>query len=220
MSETERTTTGSGDTGGLTTDARDLVLAIDTATEWLALSVVQVEPRRGLPFGPRVENASELASHLAEVGREHSSALIPAIDALLATAGAEPARVAGIVVGVGPGSYTGVRIGVATAKALARAWSAPVVGVGTLLALMPADLEVGATGLGVLDARRGNVYAQAAVRLPGPHARYAPEGEPVKVPRDSLSARFPGLREGGDRPDAAALARSAVAGGTLDVYYL
>jgi len=77
------------------------------------------------------------------------------VHALLGDAGCAPEDLTGIAVGTGPGSFTGVRIGLATARGLAVALELPVAGVSTLTAL-----AAGAPGaLPVIDARRGEVFA-------------------------------------------------------------
>jgi len=84
------------------------------------------------------------------------------IDALLRQAGAHTRELEGIAVGIGPGSFTGVRIGLATARGLALALGVPVAGVSTFAAL-----AAGAAGaVPIIDARRGEVF----VRQDGPQA--------------------------------------------------
>jgi len=68
-------------------------------------------------------------------GHRHGDELLSRLDALLAGAGIEPARLGGICVGTGPGSFTGLRIGLATAKVLAYSLALPIVGIATSRAL-------------------------------------------------------------------------------------
>jgi tRNA threonylcarbamoyladenosine biosynthesis protein TsaB len=96
----------------------------------------------------------------------HTTRLLPLIVDVLDRAGCAWDEVDRIAVGVGPGTFTGLRIGVATARALARAREIPLVGVSTLesLALAAADEARGGgrdAVLAVLDARRGEVFAAA-----------------------------------------------------------
>jgi tRNA threonylcarbamoyladenosine biosynthesis protein TsaB len=76
------------------------------------------------------------------------------VDALLRRGGVRPAQLEGVAVGTGPGSFTGLRMGLATARALCFALDVPLAGVSTLAAL-----AAGADGaLPVIDARRGEVF--------------------------------------------------------------
>jgi len=90
--------------------------------------------------------------------RTHSVNLLPMIKGILEDAGIEHTQLGGIAASVGPGSFTGLRIGLATARTLAQAWGLPVAGIGTLEAL--ACLYRGA-GLicPVIVARKNEVYA-------------------------------------------------------------
>ena len=104
----------------------------------------------------------------------HTAQLLAQARGLLDRAGVAFAEIDRVAVGVGPGSFTGLRIGVATARALAQATGAELAGVSTLRALAEAVAppEPGTLVLPVIDARRGEVFA-AAWR----------DGEPVFHPR-------------------------------------
>jgi tRNA threonylcarbamoyladenosine biosynthesis protein TsaB len=101
----------------------------------------------------------------------HTSRLLPGIERVLREAGTGWDEVERLGVGVGPGTFTGLRIGVATARGLAQARDLPVAGVGTLrtlaqagagaLAGAGADPAGGRPVLAVLDARRGELFAAA-----------------------------------------------------------
>ena len=84
--------------------------------------------------------------------------VLESLDALLRRGGVRHSQLDALAVGTGPGSFTGLRMGLATARALAFALDVPVAGVSTLAAL-----EAGAPGaLPVIDARRGQVFALVA----------------------------------------------------------
>lgn len=127
------------------------VLAIETATSVCGAAV-----------------ASEgIICSLAEVdGRNiHSDRLLPLIDDALEKAGTSPATVDAIAVSIGPGSFTGLRIGLSVAKGLVYATGKPLVAVPTLEALAFRIVLAGAGKngqaiLAVLDARRNEVYCQ------------------------------------------------------------
>lgn len=200
---------------GAPTGGGKLLLGLDTATDHLALSLVEAPVERGGHVG-----GAEVARFVEQVGREHSARLLAELDALLRRSGAAREDVVGIGVGVGPGSYTGVRIGVSSARALGRAWGVPVGGSSSLLALLDPEIEPGARGVALLDARKGNVYAQVGRRLDGPEPTFEPVGDPVKLPRSEVETRFPGLPVSEGPPSAAVLARRALLGGSLEPWYL
>jgi tRNA threonylcarbamoyladenosine biosynthesis protein TsaB len=112
-----------------------LILAFDTATDVATSALVDGEEVLG-------ERTSRAVTVLED------------LDALLRQAGAHTRELDGLAVGIGPGSFTGVRIGLATARGLALALGVPVAGVSTLAAL-----AAGAPGaVPVIDARRGEVF--------------------------------------------------------------
>jgi tRNA threonylcarbamoyladenosine biosynthesis protein TsaB len=108
-----------------------------------------------------VRGGRELASAAAQDGHAAQRALV-LVDEVLARAHCTPHDVSQIVVGCGPGSFTGLRIGIATARGLALALDRPCVGVSTLAAL-----AAGAPGaLALIDARRGELFALDADGVP------------------------------------------------------
>ena len=119
------------------------VLAFDTSSKALSLAIL--------------EDKQILAETTINITKNHSITLMPAIDFLMASLDWTPKDLDRIVVAEGPGSYTGLRIAVATAKTLAHTLNIELVGMSSLLALVPYQQE----GLFVplMDARRNNVYA-------------------------------------------------------------
>jgi tRNA threonylcarbamoyladenosine biosynthesis protein TsaB len=127
----------------------------------------------------------------------HASRLLPLAGELLDDAGLRFADVDRIGVGVGPGTFTGLRIGVATARALAQAAGAELAAVSTLRALA-AGAEHDGPVLAVLDARRGEAFAAAwrdGERLLAPVA-VRPEALGELVARLPVSARSGGPASG------------------------
>lgn len=166
------------------------------------------------------ETDSVLGEAGAEIGRGHAERLMDFIDAALAAAGCDLADIGRIAVTVGPGSFTGIRVGVATARGLALALGIPAVGVTTLSALAAARTRDKPL-LVVMDARRGEVYCQSFA------AGGAALSDPALLSVDdarALAARHDGdiagsaaamLREGAmpetDAVDVAAVARLGAA---------
>jgi tRNA threonylcarbamoyladenosine biosynthesis protein TsaB len=136
-----------------------MILALDTATAGTAVAV-------WAPDGPAVEKRDDPPPG----GRPaHAGRLLILVEEALAAAGGTWDDIDRIAVGLGPGSFTGLRLGIATARGLAQARDLPLVGVSSLAALTAAANAA----LGVIDARRGEVFAAAPGRF-GPVA-IAPE---------------------------------------------
>src|SRR3954468_22555782 len=89
----------------------------------------------------------------------HSRELLPAVVDTMERAGVTWADVDGVAVGVGPGTFTGLRIGVATARALATAAGLPVHPVSSLAALAAAAAPQEPLTLALIDAKRGELFA-------------------------------------------------------------
>jgi tRNA threonylcarbamoyladenosine biosynthesis protein TsaB len=125
------------------------VLGLDTATPATVAGVLRADGE-----------AFEARHDPAEGERPgHATRLLALAEEALGAAGLRPAEVDRVAVGVGPGSFTGLRIGVATARGLAQGWGVELVGVSTLRALA-AGVPEGAVAA-VLDARRGDAFAAA-----------------------------------------------------------
>jgi tRNA threonylcarbamoyl adenosine modification protein YeaZ len=134
-----------------------LVLALDTATPTLVVGLARWAPGA---------DAEVLAERSVASGNRHAELLTPTVRAVLADAGRSMGDLDAVVTGLGPGPYTGLRVGVVTAATLADARGLPVVGVCSLDAVGDGARTV------VTDARRKEVY----------WARYAPDGSRVAGP--------------------------------------
>lgn len=119
------------------------VLAFDTSSKALSVALLEEE--------------NLLAELTLTIKKNHSITLMPTIEFLMASIDWKPTDLDRIVVAEGPGSYTGLRIAVATAKTLAQTLKIDLVGVSSLLALVPEEIE--GLAIPVMDARRNHVYA-------------------------------------------------------------
>lgn len=123
------------------------LLALDTATEACS-AAVWVD---GVVY-----------AHFEIAGRDHTKRLLPVVADVLAQAGLRYSQLDGLICGVGPGSFAGVRIGVAFSKGVALAHELPVVGLSSLVLLAQRALHAGEAErvLVAIDARMGEVYFQ------------------------------------------------------------
>ena len=147
----------------------DLILAIDTATPAVTAGVVQ-----------RADEVRVLAEHVTLDPRAHAERLTPNVLAALADAGIAMSDLTAVVVGCGPGPFTGLRVGMATAAAYAHALDVPVFGVCSLDAI---GIDTTGAALVVTDARRREVYwarYRDGVRIDGPAVT-----APADVPTDA-----------------------------------
>ncbi|KAA0928152.1 MULTISPECIES: tRNA (adenosine(37)-N6)-threonylcarbamoyltransferase complex dimerization subunit type 1 TsaB [unclassified Rhodococcus (in: high G+C Gram-positive bacteria)] len=141
-----------------------LVLAVDTSTPAVTAGVVSLtESAVGAV-------ATTLATRVRVDARSHAEILTPNILECLSEAQITAADLGAVVVGVGPGPYTGLRVGMATAAAFGDALGLPVFGVCSLDAIASDVSEPGSL-LVVTDARRREIYwarYEAGVRIAGP----------------------------------------------------
>ncbi|MCF2530100.1 tRNA (adenosine(37)-N6)-threonylcarbamoyltransferase complex dimerization subunit type 1 TsaB [Yinghuangia soli] len=182
-----------------------LLLAFDTATPAVTVAL---------------HDGSGVVSGCTQVdARRHGELLVPGIVAALAEAGRDRAELTGIAVGVGPGPYTGLRVGLMTARALGDALGIPVHGICTL------DALAYATGrdtpfVAATDARRKEVYwaryENSRTRVEGPSVGRAADlaesvaGLPAVGAGAALYADAFASVDGPEHVDAAALAALAV----------
>ena len=147
------------------------VLAIDTALEACSVGVVA---------GARQVLLSET------IGRGHAERLMGMVAAAMAEAGLDYRDLDRIAVTVGPGSFTGLRVGIAAARGFALVTGAPAIGLGTLaIHAETARHEVGDTPLlVVLAASRGEIYGQSFA------ADGTAEGPPEAAPAEVFAARI------------------------------
>ena len=149
-----------------------LVVGFDTATPAVSVAVRD---------GDRI-----LAEASAADGRRHGELLAPMIAQALADAGVSRADLTAIAVGVGPGPYTGLRVGVVTARVLGAVLGIPVHGVCSLDVIAAAVTPpAGRDFLVATDARRKEVY----------WARYAADGRRLEGPAVGPAAAIPGAAE-------------------------
>lgn len=141
-----------------------LTLALDTATHDLVVGVGEQQSRH-------VDAQRVIRT------RSHNELLVPTVNEVLAEAGCTYGALEAVVVGVGPGPFTGLRVGMATASAFGQALGVPVYGVCTHDAIAAeAGDTTGKSVLVVTDARRREVYwslYRDGQRVDGPHVSAA-----------------------------------------------
>ena len=183
-----------------------LILALDASTP-----VTTVAVARG--------NDREVLAEVSTTGRGASETLLPAVQAALDLAGEELDSVELVLAGVGPGTFTGIRIAAATARALSAGTGIALARNSTLDALAAPALSCSPDVLAVLDARRGQVFARRFAEA-GPTTgiycvrpgELSVEGEPVLVGDGAVRYREDLARLGRIPPDGSALHRVTAAG--------
>lgn len=174
-----------------------LLLAIDTSTPTVTAGVVSLlRPHELIDAAqtPAAGPVQVLAEHSVTAAFAHAEQLMPMVHAALTEAGSTLHAVEAVVVGLGPGPFTGLRVGIATAQALGDALDLPVHGVGSHDAVARAHLHAAAGSpagqlLVVTDARRREVYlsgyAADGRRLVGP-LPVAPAAVPAMLADQAL----------------------------------
>jgi tRNA threonylcarbamoyladenosine biosynthesis protein TsaB len=127
------------------------------------------------PGSVAVGDGSRVLAAALDEERMHARDLLPALDRLLAELGARAADVRAVIVGTGPGSYTGLRVGIATALGLARATNALLRGVPSGECTAFAELAPGGEAVILVDARQDEIYFAH-------YRRTASEVETVRAP--------------------------------------
>lgn len=130
-----------------------IILGIETATSQVGCALGGVE-------GP-------IASFHATKGRRHAETLVPAIEFVCAQARVEWREVSVVAVDVGPGLFTGLRVGIATAKAVAQTLRVPMIGLSSLDLLAFPQRHGSGLIAAVVDARRGEVFCALYRPVPG-----------------------------------------------------
>jgi tRNA threonylcarbamoyladenosine biosynthesis protein TsaB len=108
-----------------------------------------------------------ILAQMSVAGRSRQEAAAPALQQLLRWSGTELDRVGGVAVGIGPGLFTGLRVGVATAKTLAQVLAIPIVGLTSLDVLAFAVRHTPRRICAVIDGRRGEVFWSLYEPVPG-----------------------------------------------------
>ncbi|WKE64413.1 tRNA (adenosine(37)-N6)-threonylcarbamoyltransferase complex dimerization subunit type 1 TsaB [Gallaecimonas kandeliae] len=157
-----------------------VLLALDTATEACSAA---------LAVGGEVLGRFEICP------QQHTQKILPMVDSLLAEAGLTLKAVDALVFGRGPGSFTGVRIGIGIAQGLAFSADKPLVGVSNLAAMAQQALtqEGAKRVLAAIDARMGEVYVGAFEEAGGLMQLV---GEEAVLPPEAVTSPWPGLAVG------------------------
>ena len=160
-------------------DRRPVLLAIDAATQSASIALLRGEESLAEASGP--------------AGGKTDGWILDAVESVLATAGLRLSHLDGLAVTVGPGTFTGIRVGIATAMGLAAGGGLAVAGVGTLAALAESARATGGAlgpALPCLDARRQQVYCALYRIEHPPDLGSRPEWGPLAISPAALCQRL------------------------------
>ena len=154
-----------------------LILGIDTATQQVGCAIGGHE--------------GVIASFHSARGRQHAEVITPAIDFVCAQSRLRLQDIGAVAVDIGPGLFTGLRVGVATAKAVAHALRVPMIGVSSLDLLAFAARYSPRMILAVVDAKRGELYYAFYRSVPGGVQRISDYllGTPDDVASELMASR-------------------------------
>ena len=156
-----------------------------------------------------LSDGEPLSFFSSEAKTTHSASLLPAIRTLLSSASLAPEDVGLFAVSAGPGSFTGVRIGVATVKGLAFGREVPCVGVSSLAALAENASRTEGAVLAAMDARRGQLYTARFTAKDGVLIRETPD-EALSAAETAKKVKEAGCARVTVVGDGAALAAAAL----------
>jgi tRNA threonylcarbamoyladenosine biosynthesis protein TsaB len=154
-----------------------IVVAIETSTPQTSVAIA---------------SEAGLLGSVSVAGKARQEAVTPALEQLLSWSDLDLDQVDGIAVGTGPGLFTGLRVGVETAKTLAQVLDVPILGISSLDALAFGVRHSQKQILAVIDGRRGEVFWSAYRSVPGGVAR---ETEPVVTKPDELVSGLAGTSQ-------------------------
>jgi tRNA threonylcarbamoyladenosine biosynthesis protein TsaB len=156
-----------------------IVAAVHSSSPCLGLAVAQ--------------DGHVLIEEILPPGKEHLENIAPTFCRVMASLGLQPRTLDGLGVAVGPGSFSGIRVGMSFVKGLALALGTPLVGISSLELLARQTLSDGEYGAAVIDARRGQAYACV-------YRRDAERVVALEAPQLILGTEFPEYAKGFGQP--------------------
>lgn len=163
------------------------ILLFDTSTEILAVGAAEIQQGKII----RLERRE------TKTGLNHTGFLLPAVKELITDFSLKDGKPDGVACALGPGSFTGLRIGLSTAKGLAEGWTRPLVGVNNLKAMAQSALAAGPEGttfLPAIDARKKKFYIALYKSNDGKAQEIRPPADLTPGQIAELLGSYPGTR--------------------------